>query len=778
MIHLAVQLVKAGAPLAARLALVLILAAAAMAPGAREATAQAAVVIPRLEQVVVQGNQRIEAETIQTYLGVAQGDRVTADQVNAAVRRLYETELFRDVAITPQGGVLLVEVVENPWINRVAFEGVDAVNEEDLLGAIQSAPRKAYTRALGERDARAIRDLYARVGRFDAKVEVRTEDQPQNRVDVFFVIDEGEKTGVNDIEFEGNERFSDRRLRGVIETSESGILAWVFGGDVYDPDRLEFDKELLRRFYLNRGYADFRVVDATATLDADGEGYNITFVVEEGPVYAIGGLEVRAEFTGIEQEALLAQLTMATGDIYDAEEVDNSIENLLFLAGQEGFAFATVEPRAEKRPDTRTIDLIFDMQEGARVYVERIEIEGNSRTLDRVLRREFRISEGDAFNAREIRNATQRLRALGYFRTVEVTTERGSADDRAVIKVVVTENLTGSLSIGVGYDTDQGVNSDLAISERNFLGRGQTISARVAYAGDTQVFEFGFREPKLLDRDLSAGFRVYFRQEDLDDESSFEETNIGFVPSVRFPLSPVSTLEVSYRISSDEIRDVADDASAAIKADEGTAITSAVGLEYVYDQRNDRIETTAGYLLSAKQDVAGLGGDSYYLRSVARAKAWTSFFDEAVVASLEVEGGAIFTIGDDLRVTDRFFIGGASLRGFKARGVGPRDMTTDDALGGNYYAVTRAEVSFPLGLPEELGMFGGLFADAGTLWGLDRTEYGAVTIDDEAHLRAAVGATLFMATPFGPLQFSLAYPVVSEEGDNKQYFRFSVGTRF
>ncbi len=767
------------ARVAGRLALALILLAAVAVSGVRPAQAEGAVVINRLDQVVVQGNQRIETETIITYVAAETGKPVTADQVNEAVRRLYDTELFRDVAITPQSGVLLVEVLENPSINRVVFEGNDDIEEDELLGAVQSAPRQAYTRALGERDVRTLKELYARTGRFNAEIEVRAEEQPQNRVDVYFTIVEGERTGVNDIRFEGNEKISDRRLRGVIETSESGILSWIFGGDTYDPDRLEFDKELLRRYYLQRGFVDFRVIDATAELTEDREDFDITFVVEEGPVYNFGAVDISAEFTGLDQDLLMQQIAYKPGEVYNASKVDKTIDNLIFLAGQEGFAFVNVTPIPRKNVEDRTIDILYEIEEGARVYVERIEIEGNSRTLDRVLRREFKIAEGDAFNIREIRNAENRLRALGFFSSVEVTFERGSADDRAVIRVTVVETLTGSITFGVGYGTDNGVQTDITITERNFLGRGQWINARVAFAGDTQVVEFGFSEPAFLDRDVAAGFRIYYEQEDRSDQASFEETNYGFTPSVTFPLTSVSDLNVGYSIASDEIRDVRSDASEVIKGDEGTQITSAIFATYTYDQRNDIREPTSGYLFVTKQELAGLGGDAFYSRTTARVKGWTSFYDESVVASLELEGGGIIGFGsDNLVVTDRFFIGGATLRGFEQGGIGPRDLTTDDALGGNYYAVVRAELSFPLGLPEELGFYGGVFADAGTLWGLDQTVYPSVTIDDSAQFRASVGATLFIDSGFGPLQFSLAYPLVTVDGDDKQYFRFSAGTRF
>ena len=790
---------------ALRLGAVLAAALAASVP-APPVAAQDAPVVRRVERILVEGARRVDDATVRAYLTVQEGEPATAAQINLSVRRLLDTGLFRDVSISPLGDGLLVVVDESPFINRVAFEGNDALTDETLAAAIQSTSRSAFSPARADRDARTILELYRRSGRYGATVEPKIIERDEGRVDLVFEIFEGEVTGVRSIDFVGNRVFSDRRLRDAIATRESGILGFIFGSATYDPDRLEFDKEQLRRFYLDRGYADFRVLDASAELSADREDFLITFTVEEGELYRFGTLDLDVRLPDVDVEALSDVFVMSEGDVYSATDVDRSVDALIFLLGQQGFAFVDIRPRAAKDEEGRTIGVTLEVAEGPRVYVERIEIEGNTRTVDRVLRRQFRIAEGDAYNAREIESARNRLRALGFFQTVNISTVRGSAEDRAVVRVEVEEQLTGALSIGIGFSSADGPVGDLSISERNFLGRGQSVALRLNWTGDQQAFDFSFTEPQLLDRDLAAGFQIGYIQLNREDESSFQETNIGFRPFVEFPIAEDQRLRVRYRLSSDEIRDVNRWASPAIAADEGTEITSSPGLTWTLDRRNDPVEPTRGYLATVSQDLAGLGGDATYSRTTARVKAWRGLLDQSVVASLEFEAGALFSFGDDVRVTDRFFLGGDRFRGFARDGIGPRDRssvtlyTTDgdptsgtitrrrnDALGGNYYAVARADVSFPLGLPEELGVYGGVFADAGTLWGLDKVRHpdtdnlagpGFIVIDDTAQLRASIGVSLFVDSPFGPLRFNFAYPVLKEDFDDDEFFRFTVGTRF
>jgi outer membrane protein insertion porin family len=660
----------------------------------------------------------------------------------------------------------------------VAFEGNDAIDDEALEPNVSSRPRRAFTRARAEADAQVLTEIYRRSGRFGAQVNPVIIELPDNRVDLVFEIDEGPVTGVSSINFIGNRAFSNRRLRSVIETSETGILSIFTSTDVYDPDRLELDAELLRRFYLSRGFADFTVLSAVAELSPDRRGFFITFTVEEGEIYTFGPQTVQSLAEGLDATEFEALIIPREGDTYDASAVERTIDRMVFLAGQKGFAFVRVQPRPIRDAQARTIGVVYELVEGPQVFVERIDIEGNTRTLDRVIRRQFDLVEGDAFNSRVVENARRDIRGLGFFSKVDVRTERGSAEDRANIRVKVEEQPTGSLTFGLGFSTADGPLGEVSISERNFLGRGQFVRARALVAGEQQVFDFAFREPAFLDRDLEAGFDVFYRLEDRDDESSFEQTNIGFVPRLSFPLSENGRLALNYKIASDEIRDVRFDASPLIKADEGTAITSSVGYTYTYDRRNDIIDPTSGYLFRFSQDFAGLGGDTQYVRTTALATAFTSFLAEDVRASITLEGGYIYSFGDDIRITDRFTIGGDILRGFRRGGVGPRDQVTDDFLNGNIFAVARNEVTFPIGLPEELGITGGVFADVGTIFKLDNTNAGTYSVDDEAKLRASAGVSLFWRSGFGPLRINLALPLVEEDGDDTELFRLTAGTRF
>ena len=764
----------------AALTLLLIAPVGASAQLAAQQSAQGQLVT----EIVVIGNRRIEAATVESYLALRVGDPMTEAGLNRSVRQLFDTGLFRDAAVAPDGGRLLVQVVENPSINRINFEGNDLISDEQLLSIVSSRPRRPYTRSGAEADAQELTEAYRRTGRYGAVVEPVIIEQADNRVDLVFEIVEGNITEVYSINFVGNEVYSDRRLRNVIDTTESGIFSPFVNTDVYDPDRLEFDKQLLRRYYLNNGYPDFSVLSAVAELAPDREGFYITFSVEEGEQYTFGELDITVNTEGMNVEDYRPILPNLQGETYDASVVEDVIDDITFRAGQDGFAFTNIRPLARRNEEERIIDIMFDLAEGPRVYVDRIDIEGNDRTIDRVIRRQFDIVEGDAFNAREIEKARRRIRGLGFFSDVEVRTERGDTEDRARVKVEVAEQPTGSLSFGVGFSSASGPVGEVSVSERNLLGRGQFLRARVQVANDSRVFDLTFREPAFLDRDLSAGFNIFYRDEDLDEESDFQLTSIGFEPSIGFPVSENGRMRLFYEISDTDIRDIEATTSPLIALDEGSQTTSAVGGRYTLDLRNDPLEPTGGYLLTLEGKAAGLGGGAQYGQAIASAKTWTSFFDNDVIASAEVEAGGIFAFNSGVRVTDRFFLGGDTFRGFAFGGLGPRDVASDDSLGGNYYAVLRTDISFPLGLPEELGFFGGLFADVGTVWHLDRTRArdantgNLVVIDDDPKLRASVGASIFWDSTFGPLRLNFAVPLKKERGDDTEFFRFTVGTRF
>jgi len=753
----------------ARLLLVFAVLAALAPAGA--ALAQGTAVYSRID---VAGNQRIEADTVRVFAGIEPGEPVTPEQLNLAVRNLFDSGLFEDVQVMPEAGRLVITVRENPTINQIAFEGNDALSDEDLEAVLQLRPRLAYSVAAAEADAQRIVDAYRTSGRYGAEVNPVIIRQPDNRVDLVFEITEGRKTGIQRVNFVGNRVFSDRRLRRAIQTSESNFLSFIFGSNTYDADRLELDKEMLRRFYLERGYIDVQVLSATSELARDRSGFYLQFTVSEGQKFNFGNVSVSSSIPGLNAAAFQPLLApVATRGVYNVKFVDTVVERMAFQAGQQGYAFVEIRPQVTRHPENRTVDINFQLVEGQRVFIERIDISGNDRTLDRVIRRQFRIVEGDAFNSREIREAEDRINALGYFKTAAVSVQEGSAPGFALVDVRVEEQPTGSLSLGGAFSTTEGFSAQISLTERNFLGRGQTATATVSASSQFANYELGFYEPAMFDRDLLAGFSIFYRDRNYE-EQSFSTSAIGFEPRVGFPLSENGRLTVRYHLSQDDIYDVQPDTSRIIEEEQGKQLTSAIGLTYAYDRRNSAVDPTAGFILTLNQQFAGLGGDVTHSKTQGTARAYTSFFDEDLVLSAELEGGALVS-KDGTRITDRFNAGGDSFRGFSRNGLGPRDFCgdagetvctdpqeveeVDDALGGNYYAILRFDASFPIGIPEEYGVYGGVFGDVGSLWGLDDVDGSMGVVDDAMHLRSSVGVSLFVDTPFAPLRFNYAVPL-------------------
>jgi len=678
-------------------------------PNIGQAQAQVTTSFSRID---VAGNQRIEADTIRSIAGIPTGTPVSPAQLNGAIQSLFASGLFQNVDLVPQAGRLLIEVLENPTINVINFEGNTGLSDEVLGSIVDLQPRRAFSVAAAEADALRIVDAYRSEGRFSAEVRPVIIERDNNRVDLVFEIVEGRVTDVQRISFVGNRSFSDSRLRRAIETGEAGILRGFFSNDTYDRDRVELDR--------------------------------------------LNNIDVRS------------------GQTYNASKVESIIERIAFNMADDGFPFVDVAPRVVKNDQSRTIDIEFEIVRTPRVFVERIDIEGNTQTLDRVIRRQFKLVENDPLNRREVSKAEDRIRALRLFDNVSVRVREGSAANRAIIDVDVSEKPTGAISFGVGYATDSGFNGSISFSESNLLGRGQAVNAQLSVAENARVVSFSFDEPAFLDRDLLAGFDIYYREVDRD-ESSYQLTNIGLEPRLAFPVSEDGRLEVSYRLSQDEIRDLDPNASALIAP--RTDVTSALEFTYTLDKRNSPVDPTAGYRFRLSQEFAGLGGDVTYSKTSASAKAYTSFFGEDLIVSAELEGGSLTSDSGDSRITDRYFLGGDSLRGFEVGGIGPRDFcnscgaaggAVDDALGGNVYAVGRLEASFPLGLPEEYGIFGGVFVDAGSVWNLDSTAGSSGAVDDSQIWRSAAGVSLFWTTPIGPLRFNFSRPIVKETYDKSE----------
>ena len=729
----------------------------------------------RIGEIQVVGARRIESATVMSYMQIAPGDPFDAERMDASLKSLFSTGLFNDVTLRREGDALIVQVVENPIINRIAFEGNRRIDDEALTSEVSLRPRIVFTRTKAQTDVQRVLDLYRRSGRFAATVEPKVVQLPENRVDLIFEIDEGPATGIRRISFIGNQRFSDRTLRGVIQTVESRFYRVFTSDDSFDPDRLTFDRELLRRFYLSEGYADFRVVSAVAELTQDREDFVITFTIEEGPRYRYGRLDVSVELGGIGEDDLIALVVNEEGDFYNADEVEETIQGITDALGALGFAFVDVRPRVRRDREARTLDISYEVREGPRVYVERIDINGNVRTLDKVIRREFQIVEGDAFNTAKLRRSRQRLNNLGYFSRVEVNNTPGSAADRTVVVVDLREQSTGELSIGAGFSTTAGALGDLSVRERNLLGRGQDLRLGLTIASRQQQVDLSFTEPYFLDRDLSAGFDVFRRITDLQDQSSFDEDEIGGGLRAGYQLAPRLRHSVRYAITRTEITDAQGGASPVIRSQEGTFITSLVGSEIFFDALDNRLSPSDGYFARHNIDVAGLGGSVNYLRNRVGSGYFLPFFGEGVVLSVEGEAGYIVGLGEDVRLVDRFFLGGDNLRGFESAGVGPRDVPTDDALGGNVVANGSVAVRFPLGLPEELGISGSAFSDFGTLTDIDEAGAGIV---DTGSIRASAGVGVAWKSPFGPMRLDLAKPLAKEDHDKEEVLRFSFGTRF
>lgn len=765
--------------------------------------AEAAVV----SRIVVEGNQRVDAETVRAYLTIQPGRQFSAEDVNDSLVALFETGLFANVSIDQRGGALVVEVTENPIINEIAFEGNRKFKDDQLSTIIESRPRGVYTRARVQNDVRRLLELYRRQARFQASVQPRLIDLPQNRVNLVFEIGEGPTTDISRINFIGNRAYSDARLRNVIETQESGLLSFLRSGDSYDPDRLAADEERVRSFYRDRGYADFQIVSTVADLDRERNAFFITFTLEEGPQYRFGAIEVDSIVPGIDPESLRRLAITDPGDVFSAGEVEESVEAMTIALAEQGYAFAQVRPRIGRNPQALTIDVTYVVDEGPRAYVERINVRGNTRTRDYVIRREFDIAEGDAFNRVLIDRAERRLKALGFFKNVRITTEPGSAPDRVILNVDVEEEPTGEFSFGAGWSNADGVIGDISLVERNFLGRGYNV--RVSFGGgeSTRNYEFAFTDPFFLGRRVSAGFRVYRQTADRDEDSfrpySFDQTGGGL--TFGFPITEDFQVVLGYNLEHREV-DISGLArnparpfncpngiSLAVCEVEGESIVSSVTYSLIYDTLDNAKDPRDGIFARFSQEFAGVGGDVTYLKTVGTATGYRELWpDQDMVGLIKVQGGHITGLGSErVRLIDAFFKGGETVRGFEGRGFGPRDIATRDALGGNIFAAATAEVQFPIPLmPRELGLRGAVFADAGTLFDTDADvlvnancptgapTFGNCVADEDWALRSSVGGSILWASPLGPLRADFAHVLTKEEFDEEQWFRIGGGGRF
>ena len=737
------------------------------------------------DSVRIEGNQRIENATVLSYAQLDLGQLLTAGELNAVGQRLRESGLFSSVDLVPRGATLIIRLIELPTINLIAIEGNNRLSDEALLPLIASESRRVFSSAQAEADAAAIADAYAAAGRFAATVVPRIIRQSDNRVDLVFEVTEGRVVEIERISFVGNRVYSDRRLRRVLETKQAGFLRQFIRSDTFLADRIAFDRQLLTDFYRSRGYVDFQVLSVSPTLTRKRDAFLVAFNLREGQQFRIGEISVTSAIPEVDPALFEDEVNLRTGVVYSPSLLDRNINRLEQLATDLALSFVRVQLRVTRNDRERRLDLEFALVRGPRIFVERIDIEGNATTLDRVIRREFSVVEGDPFNPREIASAAERLRALGFFSEINAVPRQGTAENRVIIDVGVTEQPTGTLSFGASYSPESGAGAVISFSEANFLGRGQAISFSLTTSQDTNNVSGSFSEPYFLGRNVRFRSSLSVGTSD-DADATFDTETVRLLESLTFPVGDYSRLETRYALSRDTISGVNAGSSAILSGEEGSSLTSAVGYFYSFNTRNRGLDPTRGIFLRAGQELAGLGGDSEYIKTSALLMGQMNILNEDVTLTATLEGGALMMFSGASRVTDRYFANSRIMRGFQQNGFGPRDQVAAnmDSLGGNYYAALRFEAQFPLGLPEEYGISGGVFYDIGSIWGLDNTDGradgagGLDLVDDSMHPRSAVGVSIFWTTPIGPLRFNFSEVLQSQSYDLPQSFDLTISAQF
>jgi outer membrane protein insertion porin family len=747
--------------------------------------AQAAFAGDAITRIDVTGNRTVEAEAIRTHVKLGKNRTATPAEIDAALRSLFATGLFSDVKIDRKGATLLISVKENPIIDSIAFQGNTKAEKSKLEPLVQLKARARYTPAKAHADALKIRDFYRSLGRLATEVEPKAAVGADGKVKLVFAIKEGEVTKVDSISFAGAKAFSEHRLRDVITTSQSGWLDIFKTAAFYDPERIEYDGVLLRQFYRKNGFPDARVLSAQATKNAQGTGYAVTFTIQEGERYTFGPVTIQSKLPKIDQASLQSNVTIRTGSPYNAEQVEKSVERMTLALSDQGHAAVKVRTVPKRDAGTHTIGMEIVVEEGPAVIVERIEIVGNTHTKDFVIRRELRFTEGNPVNAFVLERGRKRVQALGFFKKVTLKKKPGSRPDSIAVTLEVVEDDARNLSFGAGYSTSQGIVGDIAVTDRNLFGNGQTLRLKLAGSAVQLQAELGFTEPHLLGTNFSGGFDLFWKDLDYTTQASFKRQTIGGDVRVGYQFTDQWSAIVNYTLSRNTIYDVGADASAAIKeaagypgASSSTYDTSSVGYSLIYDGRDNKKRPTEGTYYTLTQDLAGLGGDVRYIRSVGDARVYYPVSDN-VTAMGRATGGIITGWGgQDVRLLDLFYRGSETVRGFAVSGFGPRDILSanQDALGGRMYFGTTAELLYaPPGLAQDLGLRGAVFADAGSLWGTNSTAAALPGLASNAFApRASVGVGVAWDSPIGALRLDYAVPVLKQPSDKLQALSFGL----
>jgi outer membrane protein insertion porin family len=736
----------------------------------------------RIADIRVEGNQRIEPGTVTSYMTVQAGDPFDPEQLDRSLKTLYATGLFSDVHLDRQGNTLIVRVVENPVVNEIAFEGNHKVTEDNLRSTVQLRPRAVFTAGRAEADRDRLLALYSSKGRFAAQVTPKIIRLKDNRVNVVFEIKEGKASVIARIIFVGNHDFSESKLREVIDSRETVWWKFLSSSDNYDPDHVNYDRELLRRFYLRNGYVDFESDEAHAELSPDRGGFFVTFAIHEGARYRVGKITVNSQLAHVSSESLRHDVKLHTGAWYDGDAVERSVTAISDDVRNRGFAFVSVSPRISRNVAKHTVDLVFDVSQGERTYVERIDIVGNVRTEDKVIRREFRLAEGDAYNAELVKRSKQRLQDLGYFSKVNIDTQPGSTPDRAVLVTTVQEKSTGSLTLGGGYSTDVGALLNAGLRESNFIGTGIDAGINGTIGTEENQLDLSATDPYFLDRNLVAGFDIFHIQNNNQTYTTYDERRTGATFNLGYEFNDHLRQAWNYTIVDRNVYNVESGASLYVVNQEGPSLLSQIGQTFTIDYRDSRLAPHVGWVARLGTDFAGVGGDVHFVRAkldgsyyvpldpITHNNLWDIEFSAGV--------GQLIELGGQERIIDNFFLGGDNLRGFQAAGVGPRDLTstTEDSLGGRFIWTQSTELHYPLPVSPDFGLSGRAFVDVGALSQVQRINNDVIT--DSSSPRVGAGIGVSWNSPFGLINIDVADPVVKEPHDKTQVFRFGFGSRF
>ena len=754
------------------LAIILFLAMVGTAITPQPSYAQSSDDTVRVEEIIVSGNRRVAVGTVLSYLPLQTGDLVSQSAINVALDQLYQTELFKDINIQLDGTVLRIEVQENPIINRVNIEGNEALADERLLEVLDVQPRRVYTRQLALNGAKRLLDIYKASGRFAAVVEPQIIELDENRVDLAFVVDEGPLIKIKSITFNGNDRFSDYALRGAISSRVNRWWAVFSSSDKYDEGRLDYDVRLLRQYYLARGYADINVSRVKGGLLPDRTGFAVTFLLEEGPRYKVGDITVDSEIENVDLDELKSLISFGDDDWYDVRQLEQGLLDITNKLGTLGYAFVDVSPDVVTDPETQTLALNISIGKAQKNYVERIEIIDNSRTQDRVVRREFELVEGDAFNQLKLDRSIRNVRNLGYFREVSVRNLEGSSPDQTITEVTVEEQSTGELSVGVGYSSIDKATFSLGINERNFLGTGRSLEATLGLSDSRTDFRLGMTEPYLFGRNLT-GSGAFFNEKVKQGGTSTTQTGFDF--GIGFSAANDIYHRIGYELSQAKTSTTSSTATSVTGENGANVLKSAASYTVGKDTRDNRFDPSEGFLMEVSEELAGLGGDATYSKTTARAAYYKPFLFNRVVLGVKGRGGYVTGLGEKVTQSQRFILGGRLVRGFAGAGIGPRDIGNKAAVGGNQYYAGSAEIVSDVGLSKDLGVRWTVFTDVGSTWGTDYPT--GVEGASDSSMRSSLGFGILWDTVLGPLSFYWADPIAKKTYDKTKRFQFTIGTR-